>query len=914
MLLIIVAISLLILLFYCGTCFMRKTEGFQQPFIDYTVNYLLSDSSHRDVNHPENPDRLKATLDNITGPPTLDGINKANQDNSPANASVTQIDNPITYNAVSDKEKTCRLISACGFYAISDYQGCTSCMDSFDATITNAFYEPEARFLDKTPGLKKTGDCPCTVRNLDECKNVQRIVQCEKIKSPYSTIETEDCGFVFFSQGAKNDYDTGVALSKTNDINFIRAPTDTCNSLNKQDEYINAVVMPNPRYMVGIEGRNLSEKIKNWIAKNEDLIYDEYTNHCSPELNNNGNNITRDCALQKFTGAGGIQRGKDYPTDLDYDSLLKRINVKTVEEYDIYIRALKEGLNSTGDQLIRAQEALLGIVPCKSADNVVLSEKNSDYLWKCFRKAYPSKLCKSTPDHEIYPHDEQKTLNLYKGMSLKQYKDQMTAMVNNVLQGFSNRESTATKIVRNDYEKCIGKSYSLNYLDVGSKGKFQSGFDVIVIHQDGRYSKKPQDQYYAHNIINHVVLPSINFDSDNIVQTLGTSFVTSNVRKNQIRNSNAKSDIRCLAQGQLHFSRKGNYYFRIIADDAVQFKVDTGREIKNILRPSSFHSKFTPHIYYGFLQNVPKDKLMPFNLKWYQTNGVSNLKFMYRYVGDRIISRDQIIQLEKTKEVDSFWKVANEEHTSKVYPALRVLRSTFVENVRKINLIVGSPNGIFNVGNIRMYDEDNNVIPVSINQSKTQLFYYHPKYNGLRVRFNKNECENTSNSGGLFNGNGKYHPETGLCINKMVNTQNPDKLLFVPTPSSVANIDSPNNPSLPSELGTRLFNETDNYELKGFHRISFALEKPIKAHKLTANTSLPNNNTNVKVQMVEGKNYISLISGYTGYDVSDKSRHLNTLEFFTPFIYHGIDRSLQNKMSYKFSMYPIEGNYNIDNY
>lgn len=903
MLLIIVAISLLILLFYCGTCFMRKTEGFQQPFIDYTVNYLLSDSSHRDVNHPENPDRLKATLDNITGPPTLDGINKANQDNSPVNASVTQIDNPITYNAASDKEKTCRLISACGFYAISDYQGCTSCMDSFDATITNAFYEPEARFLDKTPGLKKTGDCPCTVRNLDECKNVQRIVQCEKIKSPYSTIETEDCGFVFFSQGAKNDYDTGVALSKTNDINFIRAPTDTCNSLNKQDEYINAVVMPNPRYMVGIEGRNLSEKIKNWIAKNEDLIYDEYTNLCSPELNNNGNNITRDCALQKFTGAGGIQRGKDYPSDLDYDSLLKRINVKTVEEYDIYIRALKEGLNSTGDQLIRAQEALLGIVPCKSADNIVLSEKNSDYLWKCFRKAYPSKLCKSTPDHEIYPHDEQKTLNLYKGMSLKQYKDQMTAMVNNVLQGFSNRESTATKIVRKDYEKCIGKSYSLNYLDVGSKGKFQSGFDVIVFNQEGMKEEDLNKQAHAPDILNHVVLPSINFDSDNIIQTLGTSHVFG-----PFKTRNPKYDIRCLAQGQLHFSRKGNYYFRIIADDAVQFKVDTGREIKNVLRKFSFKKKIYPFIYYGFLQNVPKDKIMPFNLTWYQTNGVSSLKFMYRYLGDKKISQRQISIIEHSKQVDSFWKIANEEQDTKIYPALRVLRSTFIENVRKINMVIGSPNGIFNIGNIRLYDENNNILPVNIKQSDTRITHYGgPQYNGLRIRFNREECQNTSNNGGLFNGNGVHDMVRGLCLNK--NSQAPNKLLFVPTPPSISNVDNPSNSSLISEIGTRLFNETDNYELKGLHTISFYLEKPLKIHKLTATTSLPENNVNSKIQMSRGKNYIHIISAYTDDDVYDENRHVNTLEFFTPFIYPGVDRQSLKNISYKFSMYPIENNF-----
>lgn len=885
-LLIIVAISIVILFAYCYPCIF-STEFFSNGSIDRTgkIDYLLSDTQYHNIS-----DNVRDSIDDIPNIPTDQDMKDARDSHTPVTTTNEDIVIPRNYNPISDKNKNCKKISACSFYASSDYQNCTSCVDHHNGAIKGGNFNPSATLANNVPNLKTTSDCPCKVNNFAECKNVQKIIQCEKITNPYSTVDAEDCGFVFFAQGAKHDYDTGVALSHSKDINYIKAP-DSCSSLNKQAEYENGIVMPNPRFM-DVEGNNLSEKIKNWIAQHKELIYDEYTDHCSPALNNNGNKITRDCASLKFMTAG-TQRGKDYPGVIGYDNLLKRIKVQSIDEYDSYLRKLKEGLNEGGESLIRSQEALLGIIACKNADNIALNEDNADFMWKCYKEAYPDKLCNNNPSHEIYPTDMKKTLKLYSGVLFKDYKQEMDNMVKTTLQGYSNPDSTATQAVKTAYEKCTGKTYNLDYLDIGKLGAYQPGFDVMVFKVLGKNKQNHGIEHHTFNeydITNHVVLPSLNIDGEHIREILGTAMDADHM----IRPSQ-KTDIRCHIQGVFHFSKPGNYYFRILSDDGVAFRVDNGKDIINVIPETAFRSQgSTP--YYGVIKNVNRNKVMPFNIIWGQGHSEASLKVSYHYAGKNTYSRTTLQSHEKN--TNNFWKLINDEQTNtqqRLYPALRALRAPYFNNVYKFDICVGSYQGTMNIGNIQLYDKHNNKIQPTINKSSIAKTYY--ETDQKRSRFPKNQCENQSYRGGLFNGIGQSNNHYGgLCKNKTNGS-----MLNTPSSTTFQSVSS-NATTTIENLPTQLFNSNHIYQINGLHNLEFKLSKPINISKVVLSTKKSSSEEEIHLNR---KNYIRLTSAYNPtYTHNDNT---NNLRFFLPLIYP--NKSSTNDITYQFKMYAINNNH-----
>jgi hypothetical protein len=888
-LILILTISILILLVYCVNCFF--SENFENEFQDRAgkIDYLLSDTKYHNISN-----RVRQSIDEISGIPTNQDMKKALKSMNPITTGADDIYIPKDNNPVADANKNCKRITSCGFYSSSDYQNCTSCVDNHNGSINNAFFNANIPFSANTNDnsqINEINDCPCKVNNFAECKNVQKIIQCEKIRNPYSTVDSEDCGFVFFAQGAKHNYDTGVALSKTSNINFIKAP-DTCTSLNKQDNYQNGVIMPNPRYM-NVEGNNLSEKIKNWIAQHEELIYDEYTDHCSPALNNNGNDITRDCATIKFMTAG-TERGKDYPPTIGYKQHLQRIDVKSVDDYDIYLRELKEGLDSTGEALIKSQEALLGIIACKNADDIAINANNADFMWKCYKQAYPEKMCNTNPSHDIYPTNLEKTLKLYSGVPLKTYKTQMDNLVSTVLQGYSNPDSTTTEIVRDAYKKCTGKTYNLDYLNVGQKGAYQPGFDVMVFKITDKNKEKHGSNspvFDTYHVTNHVVLPNLNIDTAHAREILGTAMDS----EGRI-GSKQYTDIRCHVQGVLHFSKPGNYYFRVLTDDGAVFRVDNGTDIVSVIPEEAFRPQLsTP--YYGVLKNIKSNKVMPYNIIWGQEYGSISLKVSYHYAGNKTYSRSQLQAFEKN--TNDFWKLINDDgYPTRRYPPLRALRAPYFNNVYKIDIGIGSYYGQLAIGNLKFFGEKNKKLIPSINPSSITQTYY--SIDGSRTRFPKSRCENYAHKGGLFNGLGRSENiHGGLCKNNgsILSTRTPQNTIRTVDGTTYTTFENlPNN----------LFNTSNIYNITGRHSISFELNKPLSIHKASLSgkptTAHDKSEINYKYSM-NGKNYIQLISAYNVNETKNTSS--KNLRFFLPLMYAN---QSSNNISYHFKMYPVKNN------
>lgn len=603
---------------------------------------------------------------------------------------------PCLSNPISRQQMNCQNnVYSCDELGEESTMECALCYDDNLLKPLNGYLKTDKR-------LPKFNDCPCFFTNKSDCKNYKLIRECKKIKNPYDlAVSMYDCGFVFTDlagNGKKRDTDRGIHLDDKIPVSVSTSCAEANNSVNPKH-----IIMPKMSQIADDLNTTIVDKrtlIANWI-KTKFNGKSDYTNDCQPELNNNGQLVSLDCMKQIFRAVGGTKRGRLNPTVNNYTSIRDKTGHKTVDGFENYMKELQlissktkntRG-NYTTEQLINAKLDLIGVLECDLADNIELTQENSDYISSCYKKEFNKTICQREPN-PVYPTNPDDTLRLYQNPSTKlpnfngKNLGDFKRFIKNIESRLANARENPNLYYENDtkeaYNYCFNTNYDISNLTGGTFGKMQQGFDVMTFKMEKRifgegfipgYTDINTKDYIVNKLINYVTLPTINIMPFNMTKQLrntvyqdGTPVV-----------DDGKSFIRTHIQGALHFTKPGNYYFRVYHNGGVTFIVDTGIETKNILDlPHMLYDSKNGIHAYGVLNNVGKNSVFPFNI----TNETGSYKLEMRleyFYSETPITRQSYNQLS--------WKLLNGEEIRDELPELRAVRIENLTDVTEISFI-----------------------------------------------------------------------------------------------------------------------------------------------------------------------------------------------------------------------------------
>jgi hypothetical protein len=578
---------------------------------------------------------------------------------------------PLLSNPVSRQNIKCsNYVFSCEQLSDETSAGCALCYDD----VNN---QPKEGYLKTDHTLGKFNDCPCNFDNKHDCINYKLIRECKNIKSPFDlAVSMFDCGFVFTDpNGLMRNDDRGVHIDDNdNPINI-----NTVCALSNNATNPNHVIMPKISNLM--KDKKLSTNIANKRVAIAKWIYDKfnkksnYVDACQDELNDNGRLITSDCMIQIYRGVGGLDKGRMRPTSDNYKQ--RRANYRTVRSYQTYMQNLQKKANKTKHNLkpytikevVDAKLALFGVVDCALADSLELTPENSEFLAQCYKNEYDNTYC--LKDNQHYPSNPSNTLQhyshtrpsnvlpAYKGKTFGDYKKFIRSVEDTLANARDDPQLYFKENTRSKFEYCFGRSYNIDQLNGGKFGHMQQMFDVAITH------------LYSHKLYNFVTLPFINLNEKTIKYQLRTAYDN---QRNYLGND--ASRIKIHAQGSLHFTREGTYYFKVTYDDIAKLIVDDGIHIKDILtsKDDTFRNRGVRYAY-GKIKITKKHSLYPFNLILHQATGPGGIKFEY------IRSNNENIEFKNI----SNWKVVNNEEQSGRLPHLRVVRLEKLTNVKSVS-------------------------------------------------------------------------------------------------------------------------------------------------------------------------------------------------------------------------------------
>jgi hypothetical protein len=194
-------------------------------------------------------------------------------------------------------------------------QGCVLCLDATNGNV-----------LERTivgPGNQSNNyftPCPCPVKDMRFVNFIQKALACEKVKGPYGIIGT-DCSYKFdgpeigqghgvLMDGDKpvlrmvNEYLNGECVIPFRDINE-----------GARNEDGNVIILP-------ASEASSRDKVAQWISANYPTCKE--IDACMPELNENMDTMTQDCAQQIYFKYGKVGGSGDPTEQENYERIISK--------------------------------------------------------------------------------------------------------------------------------------------------------------------------------------------------------------------------------------------------------------------------------------------------------------------------------------------------------------------------------------------------------------------------------------------------------------------------------------------------------------------------------------------------------------------------------------------------------------
>jgi hypothetical protein len=193
--------------------------------------------------------------------------------------------------------------------------GCVLCLDATNGNI-----------LERTiagPGNQANNyftPCPCPVKDMRYVNSIQKALACEKVKGPYGIIGT-DCSYKFdgpeigqghgvLMNGDKpvlrmvNEYLNGECVIPFRDVNE-----------GARNEDGNVIILP-------VSEATSRDKVAQWISANYPTCKE--IDACMPELNENMDTMTQDCAQQIYFKYGKVGGSGDPTEQENYERIISK--------------------------------------------------------------------------------------------------------------------------------------------------------------------------------------------------------------------------------------------------------------------------------------------------------------------------------------------------------------------------------------------------------------------------------------------------------------------------------------------------------------------------------------------------------------------------------------------------------------
>lgn len=658
LLIITIAISLLILTLYC----YRSYDKFSNDIPEFSSIHVLQGTG----DSLKNSQNVRDSIFTIP--------NTSFREHSKRRKEVENFKDyqkPSLSNPVSRKHINCsNYVFSCENLGEEPANGCALCYDDVNNT-------PKNGFLKADKNLGKFNDCPCNFDNKQDCINYRLIRECKNIKNPFDlAVSMFDCGFVFTDpNGIVRNTDRGIHVD--NNETPVKVNTLCANANNATNP--NHVIMPKISKL--ISDKNISTNIANkrvaiakWI--NEKFNgKSNYVDACQDELNDNGKLITHACMKQIYRGVGGEDKGRENPTSVNFEN--KRQKYRSVKSYQNHMQELqtraKKTKNNLGPytvkQVVEAKLALYGYVDCTLADDLELTGENSDFLAQCYKNEYDNTYC--LKDNSHYPSDPSKTLKyyaankssgvlpVYKGKTFGDYKKFIRNVEDTLAQARENPSLYYEDDTKNKFGYCFGREYNVDNLTGGKYGHMQQMFDVAITH------------LYSNQLINFVSLPFINMNEKTMKYQLRNAYDNTGTYT-----GNDTIRVKVHAQGALHFTTPGTYYFRATYDDLAYLNIDNGITIKQYFTSGDDTYRTRGIRYkYGKITITSKHSIYPFNLILHQATGPGGIKFEYIRSDNNNLNMKNI----------NHWKVVNNEEPTGSLPELRAIRIERLTNVKSVS-------------------------------------------------------------------------------------------------------------------------------------------------------------------------------------------------------------------------------------
>lgn len=426
--------------------------------------------------------------------------------------------------------------------------------------------------------------------------------------------------------------------------------------------------------------------------------------------------------------------------------------------------------------------ALTGSLKCEQLANEKVTPENVDTLAPCFAKIYEqSFLCSKDPNFQYNPNTPEKVSKIANMSFEGQTPDTLAKYVNhinNIQRSLVEQLKDPQLYTQDAHKERIAKAYNqclgIPVPPVAKQVEKYPGFDCCTYYLPGSLFDKvvktqkgidaiPMDDLY---LLNHNVLPNLNFDGDNIGSKLGVSkdyFRTIHGRgKTEKENERLFTHV----QGTLKFQKQGHYYLRFIADDGVSFRMESHQNGKLVTRdfiPTSAWRSQAPTAYYAHIhihgnktEKYARDKGYNYNINWCNGLYAATLKVSYVYTGtQRGISFEEL-----HKKPESIFKLLNSEQTQnplltsyRLGPIHNAYAMTF--NLRNSINIEERQNGGPQADNIKfglesmyIYNQNNELMTLQSQKPENKI-----TRRGANLKFNRYKSTNQkslSSSGAGF--------------------------------------------------------------------------------------------------------------------------------------------------------------------